>query len=121
MRQFYDLSSEWGWTGSWIKPISAMADLVRYLEEVVDFPPQPVFTSHEDLVFGQSDPHRWLVRVHPLGESPWFHPYNARFEISYSAQPPWARTVGYAETVEQAWHMIESRLQLNYPAPEKRQ
>lgn len=104
LRDFYDLSS--GWAGHWIKPITAMLELITYLEEDVDAEPQWVFTSHENLVFvGQDEYRHSLLSVHPLGE---IHegPARARYEIRRPAKTPWSHTIGYAESVEQAWQMI---------------
>ena len=109
LRQFYDLSH--GWAGHWQKPITAMLELVAYLEDTVDFPPQWVFTSHEDLVFaGQDDYRQSIVSVHPLSGTTHGGPTSARFKIRYPAQAPWSHITGYADDVEQAWHMIESVL-----------
>ncbi len=108
LRQFYDLSDGWG--GDWRIPISAMLELVIYLEEKVDFPPQWVSTSHENLIFASQDDYpKGLVSVHPLGKD---HggPAKARFEIHHPAETPWSHTIGYAKDVEQAWQMIAAKL-----------
>lgn len=108
LRKFYDISQ--GWAGDWRKPITAMLELVVYLEDVVDFPPQWVFTSHENLVFAaQDDSRQGTVSVHPLGERH-LGPAKAKFEINHNVEAPWSHTVGYAEDVEQAWQMIVSVL-----------
>lgn len=100
LRQFYGVSH--GWVGDWLKPIAAMLELVIYLEEAVDFPPQWVSTSHENLILvGQDDYRQGLVSIHPIGER---HggPAKARFEIHHPVEAPWSHAVGYAEDVEQA-------------------
>ena len=110
LRQRYD-PAEWS-TDYWGKPIAAMLELIIYLEEAVDFPPQAVSTSHEDLVFSVQNDHQRWVRVHPLGKD---HagPGGARFQIRRPMEAPWSHAVGYAEDVQQAWRLIKDAL----PAP----
>jgi len=107
LRRRYDPAA-WS-TDYWGKPIAAMLELIVYLEEVIDFPPQSVSTSHEDLVFSAPDDHRRWVRVHPLGKD---HggPAGARFQIRHPIEAPWSHAVGYAEDVEQAWRLIRDAL-----------
>lgn len=104
LRQFYDLS-QWKSEG-WHKPISAMLELVIYLEDAVDFAPQWVFTSHESLSFTTKDDYsQSSINVAPLRE--WHEgPAKAKYELRYRIEPPWSHTVGYATNVEQAWQMV---------------
>ena len=101
LRQFYDLSH--GWAGHWQKPITAMLELVIYLEDIVEFPPQWVFTSHEDLIFARQDDYRQsVVSVHPLSGTTHGGPSAARFKIRRPAEAPWSHIIGCTNDVEQA-------------------
>ena len=110
LRRFYDVQ---GWETKnerWRKPITAMLELLDYLELEVDFPPQWVLTSHANLVFVGADDYRErLVTICPLGECT-SGPRTSRFEIHRPLEAPWSDAVGYAPSVQSAWKMIESVL-----------
>ena len=83
-----------------------MLDLIVYLEEQVDFPPQWVCTSLYHLHFeSQDDFGQSIITVGPLG---YFgtEPYlkTARYEILYND------TRRYAVDAKHAWQMIEAVL-----------
>ena len=111
LRRFYSPSQGWG--PGWHQPIEAMLALVTHLEETVDFPPQWVCTSHEDLVFtGDDNNYRdWRVGVHPI-DGREGAPARAKYEVRYPAKAPWSHVIGYAEDVTGAARMIISALEM---------
>jgi len=106
LRQFYDLS-RWK-LKHWQKPISAMLELVVYLEESVDFPPQWVFTSHENLIFARQDDSReGFLSIQPLQPR---LGSKAKYQVNLWVEAPWSHVEGYAADVEQAWQLIVNSL-----------